>query len=89
MFRIFKLRKKKTKEVKSHIERNTTCDNCEHLQTCILSENVLDCTTNYDTKRHYIKGLGCKCIRDNELRLETLRLLAKEIGYKLVKETEG
>ena len=63
--------------VVEHIERDTVCDKCEYLQTCILSGNLLDCTTNLDARKHYIRGINCNCTRDNELTIEQLRILAK------------
>lgn len=42
-------------------EKNTQCDDCPHLQECIESGNVLDATSYYDSRKHYIKAIGSDC----------------------------
>lgn len=57
--------KKEVKFNKSeHIERDTKCDKCEFLESCILCGNVIECTSGEDTKRHYIKGLVSECKKE-------------------------
>lgn len=46
-----------------YIERDTECDKCEFLESCIFDSNALECTSEEDTRRHYIKGLGSECKR--------------------------
>nr|DAH24200.1 MAG TPA: hypothetical protein [Caudoviricetes sp.] len=41
-------------------EKDTECDKCEHLKTCLNKGNVIDCGTVFDTRSHYICGrTGC------------------------------
>ena len=41
-------------------EKDTECDKCEHLKTCLNKGNVIDCKTIADTRSHYICGrMGC------------------------------
>jgi hypothetical protein len=56
--RIF--RKKKT-EYKPYIEHDTECDKCEFLEQCKDDGYVINCTTYYDSRQHFIRGLGSNC----------------------------
>lgn len=46
----------------SYIERFTKCDKCEYLEICKQNGYVLECTVSPDINRHYIKGIGIKCV---------------------------
>lgn len=46
-------------------EKDTECDKCEYLETCIDNGDVIDCKIISDTRSHYICGrMGC--IKRNE-----------------------
>lgn len=56
--KIFK--KKQKADPTPRIEKDTKCDKCEHLKTCLDKDNVIDCKTISDTRSHYICGkTGC------------------------------
>lgn len=41
-------------------EKDTECDKCKHLKTCLDKDNIIDCRTAFDTRSHYICGrTGC------------------------------
>lgn len=41
-------------------EKDTECDKCKYLETCLGKGNVIDCKTISDTRNHYICGRkGC------------------------------
>lgn len=41
-------------------EKETECDKCENLETCIGMGDFIDCTTSYDTRNHYVcSSEGC------------------------------
>lgn len=42
-------------------EEDTECDKCEFLKQCNEDGCVINCTTRYDGKEHFIKGLGVIC----------------------------
>lgn len=42
-------------------EQDTKCDKCEYLEECKSKHEVIDCTSELDTKRHYIVDLGVIC----------------------------
>lgn len=53
-----KYRARKPKETYSE------CDSCKYCSEC---GNTIDCTTQYDSHRHYVKGMGF-CWKDSEVR---------------------
>lgn len=60
-FKEYKTRKPK--------EKDTKCDKCEYLETCIKSGEYIDCTTNYDTRTHYICCMT-GCIKKNKKKID-------------------
>lgn len=47
-------------------EKDTKCDKCENLSECMKRGNVIDCTLSFDTRKHYIVGIGCYCLKRDE-----------------------
>ncbi len=44
-----------------YVERDTKCDKCEFLSDCMEHSEVINCTTELDSKQHYIIGFGSNC----------------------------
>lgn len=42
-----------------YVEKYTKCDKCEHFEEC--KENLIECTIDLDTYRHYIPGMCHVC----------------------------
>lgn len=55
--KIFKIRKP-SENLPTYVEKDTICDKCPNLNKCIEEGNVLDNTLSWDTRRHYIRGMG-------------------------------
>ena len=51
---------------KKYVEKDTECDKCEYLKNCIEKGNYIDCTTSYDTRRHY-ECSRLYCLKRKEL----------------------
>lgn len=47
------------------IERDTECDKCDFLKHCEKSGEVIRCTTSYDEREHFIRGMGAYCRKMN------------------------
>lgn len=62
---IRKLFKRKEPEYKPYIERDTECDKCDFLKHCEKSGEVIRCTTSYDEREHFIRGMGAYCRKMN------------------------
>lgn len=45
---------------KKYKEEDTECDKCDKLKECKVQGNVLNCTSKYDMRQHYIVG-RCGC----------------------------
>ena len=39
-------------------ERDTVCDQCDHLSECIENGYVLNNTWSHNSRPHYIRGMG-------------------------------
>lgn len=46
---------------RKYVETDTECDLCEFLEQCNENGYVLNCTTRYDDRQHFIKGRGFNC----------------------------
>lgn len=57
---------------KPYKEQDTKCDKCEYLKTCIEKGNYIDCTTSYDTRRHY-ECSRLYCLKRKELGLDEIK----------------
>lgn len=53
-----------------YVERDTECDNCPNKNDCIEKGYLVNSTFSQDTREHYIKGIGCICIKGCEKFLE-------------------
>lgn len=53
----------KYKKIKSklYIEKYTSCDACEDLESCIENGLVINVSTSADINNHYVKGCGTFC----------------------------
>lgn len=40
---------------------DTKCDSCSLLKPCLDSNRVINCTTSYDSKQHYLPNIGTTC----------------------------
>lgn len=71
---IRKLFGKKTLEISEnyvpYVEEDTECDNCPNKNDCIKKGYLVNSTFGQDTREHYIKGLGCVCVKGCEEFLE-------------------
>lgn len=61
------LKKKEEIEYKPRIEKDTICDKCEFLERCKSNNNVMDCTSLYDTRQHYTRNIGGFCIARSKI----------------------
>ena len=61
----YKCKDFKEYEPRKYREKDTECDKCEHLKTCLDKSNVIDYETISDTRSHYICG-GTRCIKNYE-----------------------
>lgn len=44
-----------------YVEKDTRCDKCEFLSDCMKHYEVINCTTESDSRQHYIVGISnCK-----------------------------
>ena len=71
--KMFKVSSPKTNQ--PYIERDTRCDKCDRLQECLKEDILLDATTTYDSRKHYIRGMGAECKVDAELHERILKEL--------------
>lgn len=46
---------------KKYMEQSSKCDNCDIVYRCV---SVIEVTTRLDTQRHFVKGLGCRCPKE-------------------------
>lgn len=60
--RIFKKRHS-SKPTTPRVEKDTMCDTCERLEQCKKENNVMDCTSLYDSRTHYCRSFGGFCFR--------------------------
>lgn len=61
------LSKKKEKVEKTiYIEWDTECDLCKFREECL--ENLIECTNEFDTRQHFVRGLGVGCKKLSRLR---------------------
>ena len=58
---------------KPYVEHFKECDGCEYVKQCEADGYILECTTRFDNHRHYVKGIGCYCRKENGM-LEDKRL---------------
>lgn len=49
-------------EYTPRVEKDTICDKCEFLERCKSQNNVIDCTSLYDTRQHHTRNIGGFCI---------------------------
>ena len=55
---------KKAKNI-AHVEQDTICDNCNALDECIGDGSVVDITTIFDERSHYIgSALDCRLFKE-------------------------
>lgn len=53
-----------------YVEEDTECDKCYKKNECIKKGYLVNGTFSQDTREHYIKGLGCVCVKGCEEFLE-------------------
>lgn len=52
---------------KPYVEKDTECDKCQYVQWCAENGYVINSTTGFDTREHFIHGRSCKCRKEDEL----------------------
>lgn len=50
-------------ESKPYVEKDTECDKCEYLNL-MLCENCMESTHTMDSRRHYIRSRGGRCLKE-------------------------
>lgn len=60
----------KAQTTEPYIEKDTECDKCYKKNECIEKGYLVNSTSVEDTRVHYIKGLGCICVKGCEEFLE-------------------
>lgn len=64
------------------------CDDCEYVKICENDGYVLECTTRFDNRRHFIKGRGCYCRKeDGTLNSKKLSEIISMSGKLLIADT--
>ena len=64
------------------------CDDCEYVKICENDGYVLECTTKFDNRRHFIKGKGCYCRKeDGALDSKKLSEIISMSGKLLIADT--
>lgn len=61
-----------------YVEKNTKCDKCGYFEEC--KENLIECTIELDTYRHYIPGIGHVC------KVDTPKPMTKQEFIQLYKQ---
>ena len=91
MFEFLKRMFKKKKEFTPYIEKDTECDKCDRKLECLEKGCLLEITTYFDSRPHYVKELGCVCIKEcqefDEMKLsEVLEIADTEDTKNFIKE---